>query len=160
MVKKTSTLYKLLEVLVQDHGYSQVMINLRLLQPDNVIENTLNSQSRSNKSKKISGVSIVEKMDIKDDLKRIIMLKMAEKFDQKLFLPSMGGVKNFLNSHGHHGPIPKSRDASTKLIFELLNAHSKLDLEILARNETYSGPSELQSLSDAIRTTGAVIREE
>ena len=92
-------------------------------------------------------------MDI-DAARRAAVFTLAERFEDKSFLPSGADIWNFCTIHGIDQPASKSRAAAIPRLFKYLAAMNASDVEALVANSSFSGPSELGPLAEAIRRYG------
>lgn len=97
-----------------------------------------------------SAISMVEKVEV-PDARRRLLLDIAAQFEHKAFLPTISDVRNFLAMRGEDASnLSKRPDAFRKIINVIIDLPDE-SLERLARSQRYSGPSQLGSLSDAIK---------
>lgn len=158
MAKPVSVLSKILELLINEYGSEQVLRELARLQSSKSSEPHESKEKSRKPGKRKTASDIVNALAIKDSNRRSLITRMAEQFDQKTFLPTIGVVKSFLDSRGYNDKFPKNRQDAAKTIIDVLNTATTADLEFLLDNKQFSGPSKLQSLSNAISRTGAVLR--
>lgn len=137
----------LLIVLIKEYGVSEVEFTLdEILGID---RKTLRSRS-ARRVEAPTAVSLVKADDI-SDRRRDRLMSLAEKFDAKLFLPSLNDVRNFVEIRDNSIEIHK-RPGSFRYILPLLKNMSEEELLSVERNAQNSGPAQLGPLSDAIRT--------
>jgi len=89
---------------------------------------------------------------------RETLLVIAEKFDRKEFLPSIGDIREFLAMMGEASAGMKDRLDGFRRLLSSLTQLPPDKLKRLASSTSYSGPAQLGPLSDAIKSTGDAIR--
>ena len=83
---------------------------------------------------------------------------LKRKFEEKTFITSIGDVRMFYMNYGVEAE-PKSRSAARSQIFRYIeNELSDAEIQQIIDDEMYSGPSTLQTISDAIRRNGRTNR--
>jgi len=159
MTKKTSLLFNLLTVLVQNFGHAEVERCL-----SRMTSGYTNAPRAAPKEKKRSirahkAKDFVEKL-VSEPGRKDLLLQIAEQFDRKNFLPRIGDVQHFLKMRGH-GPISaRNRNEAFRALLVAIENLPANDLEKLARESAHMGPSQLGPLSDAIAATRSAIRSE
>lgn len=111
------------------------------------------SGSGKRRSKRKSAAEYVESMDVPEARKRV-MRGIAERFDEKQFLPTIADIRYFAQVHGVDAATFRSRDTATPKLFSLLSSMDEDGLRWIERSGMFSGPADLDSLSDAIREAG------
>ncbi len=114
----------------------------------------------ANKQKKQakSAVELVTSMDIAPG-KKDILKKLASNFDEKIFLPRVGDIKNLFYKNGIDRSLVKSRQASINNLFFFLSTLSEEKLKFIYDDKSYCGPTNLEPISEAIKTRGNSRRE-
>lgn len=107
--------------------------------------------------RKVTAVERVERMDL-PTVKKSMMLKLAESYQEKTFLPTMGDIRNFYRFYGVEESVPRSRANAIPKIFDFMSTMSNKDILEIIKNKTFSGPSRLGPIADAIRRRGRTIR--
>lgn len=79
------------------------------------------------------------------------LVELAQKFDEKAFLPTFGDVRNFCRLYGIDLPASPSRGSAMPRIFKHLSQLPPVDLWAMLRTGAFSGPSQLAPIADAIR---------
>ncbi|MCY4443123.1 MAG: DUF2513 domain-containing protein [Deltaproteobacteria bacterium] len=79
------------------------------------------------------------------------LVELAQKFDDKAFLPTFGDVRNFCRFYGIDLPASPSRGSAIPRIFKRLSQLPPVDLRAILRTGAFSGPSQLAPIADAIR---------
>jgi hypothetical protein len=116
-----------------------------------------NSQGRSHQ--RPSAISIAQKADAPAEKKRLL-IDLASNFDHKSFLPTMPDIRHFLEMRGQELGVVKQRADAFRSVVKVMLAMSDEGLERLVRNIQHTGPSQLGPLSDAIKSTGAIVRQD
>lgn len=88
---------------------------------------------------------------IRDNFFSRQLLNIADEFDRKAFLPTFGDIENFCTSFGIEIPKSSSRVASIPRIFKFLSYRSIQELERILESRSFSGPTRLGPIADAIR---------
>jgi len=113
--------------------------------------------SARNQSKRLTPRDVVAKLDIPEARKRVLS-QLADQFERKQFLPSVGDIRNFLMMRGSDVPNLKQRSEAFKRVLVAISDLPDERLEKLAREGRHSGPSQLGPLSDAIQASSAAAR--
>lgn len=80
-----------------------------------------------------------------------VLAELAQKFDDKIFLPTLADIKNFCQLYGIEPPASSSRGSAMPRIFRRLSQLPSEDLWAILRTGAFSGPSQLAPIADAIR---------
>ena len=96
-------------------------------------------------------------MDI-DAARRAAVFALADRFEAKTFLPSGADIGNFCTIYGIEEPASKSRAAAIPRLFKHLATMDATDVKALVAHNTFSGPSQLGPLAEAIRRHGRAAR--
>lgn len=99
---------------------------------------------------RVAAPEYVAKMDVSSG-KIPLVAELARRFDDKSFLPTFGDVRNFCQIYGIDEPASKSRSSAIPRIFKFMAAMETDDIRKILDNGTFSGPSRLGPLADAIR---------
>ena len=99
---------------------------------------------------KVAAPEYVAKMDVSPE-KRPLVAELARRFDDKSFLPSIGDVRNFCQIYRIDEPASRSRSSAIPRIFKFMAGMETDDIRKILDNGTFSGPSRLGPLADAIR---------
>jgi hypothetical protein len=151
------SLVKLIRMLVEECGYTQVQKALSEVSGTDVSSEREKVNREASRRKKPTAVELVHKLTI-PDREREIILVIAGKFDRKEFLPSIVDIREFLSTRGEEPSGVKDRMDGFRRLLRLLSQLPREKLEGLANSSRYAGPAQLGPLSDAIRTTGEAIR--
>src|SRR5262249_32285696 len=85
---------------------------------------------------------------------RDALLLLAARYDQRLFLPSVADVREFLIMMGERPITMKDRSEAFRILLRSLMQLPAERLLRLTQTALHSGPSELGPLSDAIAAAG------
>jgi hypothetical protein len=156
-----TVLVSLLKTVVRGWGWRAVVTELeKLLASQHAGEgdfaDDLRSLARRSRKPK-SAVDLVEALTVPEEKKSTI-LQIAEKFDRKNFLPSLGDMREFLAMRGGGRPVLHDRQLGFRRILELLREMPLDQLDLLATSRSFSGPAQLAPLSEAIGATGRTRR--
>lgn len=105
------------------------------------------------RSKRKSAAEYVEAMDV-PEARKGVMRGIAKRFDEKRFLPTIADVRYFAQVHGVDAATFRSRDTTIPRLFSLLSSMDEDRLRWIERSGMFSGPADLDSLSDAIKEAG------
>jgi hypothetical protein len=153
MKSQKTLLNTLLQAVVDEWGREEVVNSLALITRPYPIDIDSNSHA-SRRKVKLSAVEQVRRVPLTGDRKELL-LRLAERYDFKQFLPSVADVREFLIMMGEKPLGMKDRKGAFTILLRTL---TKLPVEALQQingNAMYSGPSELGPLSDAIAAAGA-----
>ena len=100
---------------------------------------------------KVAAPDYAAKMEISPE-KRPLVAEIARRFDDKSFLPAFGDVRNFCQIYGIDEPASKSRTSAIPRIFKFIAAMETGDIRRILDDGTFSGPSRLGPIADAIRS--------
>lgn len=147
------------ERLLARYGRSELQRRLELLldnagpAPSTSRKQTTRSNVGERRSKRKSAAEYVESMNIPGD-RKCVLRNIAKSFDEKRFLPTIGDIRNFAHMHGVDVANFKSRDMAISKLFFLLSSMDEDWLMRIEKDGMFSGPADLDSLSDAIKTAG------
>jgi hypothetical protein len=147
---RVTLLENLLSVLIKEWGYLEVQNALARLPTTNAQDLTEISEREGRAaSRKLRAIEQVERA--KPSPSQIPSLtELAQRFDQKQFLPSTSDVREFLIMIGERPSGIKDRSQAFRELLRALIKYSPEQLEQLANRSRHSGPSQLGPLSDAI----------
>ena len=80
-----------------------------------------------------------------------LLTQLADMFEDKKFLPTIGEVRNFCIVHGIDEPSTSSRVAAIPRVFGFLATLSANDIQVMLQSKMFFGPSRLAPIADAIR---------
>ena len=159
---RDNKLDEILRATVIEYGIERVERALRRLRKSSIDRSNAGSHSGNrttqeterskNKSKRprTTAPAYVSKLEIPDDIKHPLE-ELARKFDNKVFLPTFGDTKNFCNLYGIDVPLSPSRVSAIPRIFRYLSQLTPNEVQAILQSNTFSGPSRLAPIADAIR---------
>lgn len=157
-----SKIHAQLRAMVRRYGFESVERVLREIErsrerdhaPDKRIAARSSApKGRGPKRRRLAATDRVWKMDLPKE-RRTVLMEAAELFDRKLFVPSIGDVRNFWLSHGVEDPPPPSRAAAAPRRFAFLATMDMGELRKIVYHGHYSGPARMGPIADAIRDFG------
>ena len=95
----------------------------------------------------------VAKMDLPTD-KRESVVDLAQRFDDKSFLPTTGDIANFCQIYKLDVPASKSRVSAIPRVFKHIASMETDGIQRILEEGLFSGPSRLGPIADAIRRNG------
>ena len=110
------------------------------------------------KKQKTTAVALASRISASGRMKSLIM-ELADQFDKKELLPSIGDVRSFLELRGHRFLTTKQRADSFRAVLQILQELNEAELEALSSGGAQTGPTELGPLSDSIEFAGNSRRE-
>ncbi len=156
MKSRKSLLIKLLQSLVEEWGPDEVFSTL-----EKVIGQAKHGShrdlwpvaSKTRRSQRFAAMQLVEKLEIQSDVKQPLTI-LANRFDDKDFLPSVADVREFIIMAGERPPTMKNRQESFRNLLRVLLRLPPDRLRQLAEAAGHSGPAQLGPISDAISAAG------
>ena len=150
-----------LRAMVLEHGIQRVehtLGEIRISAADNAADGrsrasvvrTHKASAGRPKKEKTSASLYVSKLEVSDESRRILE-EVAVKFDEKVFFPTFGEIRNFCSIHGVEVPASSSRVSAVPRIFKHLARLSPQELRAILQDGSFSGPSRLAPIADAIR---------
>lgn len=79
--------------------------------------------------------------------------ELAEKFENKTFLPTYGEIKDFCSTYAIDRPASASRASAIPRVFKRLAQLGTEEIRELLQTDAFSGPARLGPIADAIRRT-------
>lgn len=150
-------LRKILRALVDEWGYEEVSKALggaKHSSPDSTIEAAKkNNHHRATERARLSATAQIERAELEGE-KRQALSRLAERYDQKRFLPTVADVREFLTMMDQRPAPMKDRQEAFRTLLRALMCLPLERLKQLVHTEQYSGPAELGPLSDAIAAAG------
>lgn len=147
--------------LIERFGMSAVLRGLGDFAPDRDLPSqTRETKARSNmtqsplKKTKPTAVEYVTKMNMPADRKELV-LRAAEQFQSRVFLPSVGDVRNFFQIYDINWQRTNSRNGAMPRLFKHLATMDTKDIREILDKGTFAGPASLGPISDAIHQLGA-----
>ena len=105
------------------------------------------------KEAKPTALEYVLKMQIPSE-KEFALVEIAGRFEDKSFLPTYGEISNFCQMYGIDEPASKTRANVIPRIFKFIATMEPEDIQRILNDGTFSGPSRLGPIADAIRNNG------
>ena len=87
-------------------------------------------------------------------------MQAAQMFEDKLFLPAIADIREFCRVHGVQFPKTASRASSVPRVFTYLATMDTSAIYKTLEEGTFSGPTRLAPIADAIRNHSATRRHE
>ena len=145
-------------LMVDRHGPEQVDRALREVVSAHQRKNSNKDKASSKnsaraKTKKTTAPEYVAKMDLPSEKKRG-MAELAERFEEKSFLPSFGSIRKFCRIYRIVEPASKSRVSALPRIFKFIATMETSDIQRILDSGLFSGPSRLGPIADAILRNG------
>ncbi|WP_428669273.1 hypothetical protein [Reyranella sp.] len=167
-MKRNAFLATLLQAIVAEYGHEEVLDALTRLshtgdhgnvasQPKQQLSPMLSRQGKTVKPKRPTAVDQVNKAS-SVTRERDEILTLANRFDRKDFLPSVGDIREFLAMTGSIVEGLTSRNEGFRHLLPVLVKLPPERLKRLANSNSHSGPAQLGPLADAIRSAGETIR--
>lgn len=157
MKSHKTLLIKLLQALVDEWGREEVAealgsITGSSLDPTTELANRPKLQG-SKLRLRLSATGQVERTSLEGE-KKEALLRLAERYDRKRFLPSVPDVREFLVMMDEKPIVMKDRKDAFRVLLRSLMRLPVERLQQLVLTAQHSGPSELGPLSDAIAVAG------
>ncbi len=108
------------------------------------------SKGKKKRTKSKSAIEYVDAMEMPRRRKGKLR-ELAKKFDEKEFLPRVGDMRDLFYTHGADVSSIGTRSASMPRVFFFLSTLSEERLNAIIDDNSYSGPRQLESLSNAIK---------
>lgn len=86
------------------------------------------------------------------------LLTLAQLFEERNFLPTAADIRNFFEAYGVSTAKVKARQDAMPLIFRFLYSLSDERLDRIIKEGSFTGPSELGPIADAIKAQGVSMR--
>ena len=86
------------------------------------------------------------------------VVELANRFQDKAFLPTFGDVVNFCQAYGIEEPASRSRANAIPRVFKHLASMEADEIKRIVDWGMFSGPSRLGPIADAIRRNGRAAR--
>jgi len=153
MKSSKALLTKLLRMLVDEWGHDEVAAALASTNASDSLRSAENPPRSSKKRVRLTATEQIERSALEGEQKEVL-LQLAGRYDQKLFLPSVADVREFLIMMGVRPIDMKDRTQAFRVLLESLMRLPVARLQQLAQTALHSGPSELGPISDAITIAG------
>ena len=115
-------------------------------------ENSVPAQSKKRQSK-VSATEYVSRLNLPLE-KKPAVVEIAERFQDKSFLPTFSDVANFCMIHELKAPASKTRVSAIPRVFKFIATMDSPQIRAILDDGMYSGPSKLEPIADAIRNNG------
>lgn len=150
-------LESLLKAIINEWGIGKVRECLLDLETRgetaNILDKTAGKSRVPRKYSRPSAVSLATKAELPSNKKQLI-LKLAEKFDRKEFLPTAGHIRYFCDMNNAPIGAVKQRPDAFRKVLKLLANMPEESLQLLLDHGQHTGPSALGPLSQAMRSIG------
>ena len=156
-----------LRLIVRQYGFEQVDRSLREIR---LADRQLKSSKQSRvlpdneamtkpqkKRAKVNAPEYVAKMELPSE-KKPIAAELANRFENKAFLPTFGDIRNFCQIYGIDEPASKSRASAIPRVFKFIATMETDEIQRILDDGMFSGPSQLGPIADAIRRNGRAAR--
>ena len=160
-MRTQSDIQKALSELVSDCGYAPVKRALESVRVSIAATNgaadkkkTRPANPRTKPRVRKNAVAIVEGLAISDGDKKQALMILAEKYDAKTFMPSVGSARAFLQQDGMDVSRIKSRQQITAIVFKRLANKDADDLREMDSQGWYGPPKSLANIARAIENYG------
>lgn len=104
-----------------------------------------------------SALEYVDKMGLSAE-RRMAVLALARRFEERSFLPTCADIRDFCGTYDIKAPASRSRADAIARIFKFLATMDVGELQRLLDENTFSGPSRLGPIAEAIRQNGRAAR--
>jgi hypothetical protein len=111
------------------------------------------ARSQAKRSARPTAINLVENLDLENERKYPLAV-LANRFDNKDFLPSTADVREFIIMAGDRPPTMKNRQDSFRILLSVLLRLSPERLQQVAEAASHAGPAQLGPISDAIAAAG------
>lgn len=150
-------LSKVLEALVEEWGYERVALELSHAgewSRDKTERSGVPANAHQSKPKaRLRPTEQVERVPL-DPARKEAVLRLAERYERRQFLPSVGAVREFLTMMGHTPKPMKDRDQAFRILLRSLLQLPTDRLNQFLSSSLHSGPSQLGPISEAIAAAG------
>ena len=156
-----------LRLIVRQYGFEQVDQSLREIHlADRQLKSSKQSKVLSdkkavtkslNKRAKVNALEYVAKMELSAE-KKPVAVELANRFENKAFLPTFGDIRNFCQIYGIDEPASKSRASAIPRVFKFIATMEPDEIQRILDDGMFSGPSRLGPIADAIRRNGRAAR--
>lgn len=121
------------------------------------LEKSNSHQSPKASESEPSALHLVEDLPLGGERKELL-IKFARDFDAGAAFPKLADIRAFLASHHHVPKDLRSRIQGFRKMVPLLTEMSEKGLAKVISRSQYSGPADLEAISDAIRGAGENLR--
>ena len=162
-----TALEKTLRSVVHRYGFEPVRQSLReielsclngeLASPIEKPPGSPKSVNPGTRRPKVTASERIAKMALSPE-KEAVVVELAQRFENKSFLPTFGDISNFCQTYGIEEPASKSRANAIPRVFNFIAAMESSELQRILDDGMFSGPSRLGPIADAIRRNGRASR--
>ena len=92
----------------------------------------------------------VSKLEVPKEM-QVPLMELAQRFEEKTFLPTFGDIRNFCLIYGIGLPASPSRISAIPRIFTHLSERPPEEVHSMLQTNSFSGPSRLAPIAEAIR---------
>ena len=152
-----------LRLMVRRYGFEQVDRSLREIGLSGRQFETSNQHPTSankvaaakpvKKGAKVTATEYVLKLELPLEQKPAVV-ELAERFQDKSFLPTFGDIANFCRIYGIDEPASRSRSSAIPRVFKFIATMETNEIQRILDDGMFSGPSRLGPIADAIRSNG------
>ena len=158
-----------LQSMVQEHGFELVNKTLSEIgtreQGRELSNRTTKSdtgasgiRTRRRKTRRpVAAPQYVAKMELHPEIESSIV-ELANRFQDKKFLPTFGDITNFCRTYGIDEPASRTRSSAIPRVFKFIASMEADEIQRIVDWGLFSGPSRLAPISDAIRRNGRAAR--
>ena len=159
MIVHTNTLRKLLSTLVDDCGYDVIRNVLNDLAPAHAGKSASRDEDgsvmRPRKPRaKPDAVAVVNSLMSMDEEKKNILMALARRYEDKMFMPNVNHVRAFLEREGEDASRIKSRQQAVSAVFRYLADWDAPRLQDLDSRGLYGPPKSLSTIAGSIENFG------
>ncbi len=148
---------RILSALVDEFGYRNVVHLLEACDAK-VGKGDTKKESASTRNKnpraKPNARNVVEALKVEDEQKKVVLMTLADEYEQKAFMPNIHNVRAFLNQQKQDTSRVKSRQQAVSAVFECLARWGTDNLRDLHIRGTYGRPKSLAVIADSIESAG------
>jgi hypothetical protein len=156
MKNRKQLLSKFLQMLVDEWGYERVAAELARIDqnPSGLPPLRSRRATRSPRDKRNLTPSEQVEKALLDPTRKQLLRQIANRYEQKQFLPSVAAVTEFLTMMGADPGHLKDRVQSFRVLLRVLLELPAERLTQLTNSSLHSGPSQLGPISEAIAAAG------
>jgi hypothetical protein len=154
MKARRSLLNDIIKALMEEWGPDEVRLALEKAISESARDPAAwRSTKISARTERVTAAQLVDRLKIEDE-KKIVLATIADRFDQKDFLPSVSDVREFIIMSGERPPTMKNRQESFRNLLRVLVHYPPERLRQIVETASHSGPTQLGPISDAIAAAG------
>lgn len=154
-----------LSALVAECGYASVIRSLEKMRPKDkgadVVTPPPNNKEPAKKPRvKKDAVAVVASLDLPEGEKKRALVRLAERYENKTFMPNVNHVRAFLEGMGMDVSRIKSRQQVTVRVFKHLADMPEGEVQDVEHSGCFDPPKSLDVIADAIHAFGRRQRQE